>query len=934
MRVYLSLAFIICCSLTAFSQTIPIKGSLVDSSESKSLQNTVVALLNSKDSVLVDFKRAGAKGEFQFDVPDSNNYILLVTHPYFADFSEKLMIEKGKPVDMGFINLISKAKLLDEVIVKANRAMFMRGDTTVFTADSFKVAEGANVEELLKKLPGFQVDRNGNITAMGQQVKKVLVDGEEFFGSDPGIATKNLRADVVDQVKVYDRGSDQANFTGIDDGVRDRTIDLKLKEDKKKGYFGKIDAGGGVRERSAFNDDASKSRYYGAAMINAFKAKRKLSAYAISSNNGFMNLDWEDAGKYGGGGNSGVSDDGGIYIMYGGGDYNRSSGIPINYNAGVHYSNKFNQDKHSINGGYRYVRIEAPGNTQVFAKNFTPDSSWSTNSVNDFMNISNKHSGNFIYETKLDSMNTLKLTTGANFNFSKSDSRYNVENINDETGDFINTNERNSSNDVEQSAYNANLLWMHKFKKQYRTLSINTSFNANESKTDGFLYSKLDLYRDGVVDSTNIIDQLNNIDNSSSNVGARISYTEPLAKDFYLEASYGFNLANRNQLRDIFAKNGNSYTDRVDSLSNDYEFNEISNTPGLGFRYSNKKVNVNIGTSVGLTNYEQVNRTTNMQTSYDFTNHFPRARFNYKFTPNKGLWFYYNGRTIAPSLDQLQPIRVNTDPLNQVIGNPNLRPSFSHQFNLSYNSWKMLSETGLSFGVSGGFTQNAFVNFSTITNAVRTSQTVNTNGIWYGNLYTWYSKKFRSINLDFGLSPNINLNQRVDFVAGSGSTVKNITNNAFYNMRVRLSRDVEKKYRISLDPYFGYNIAKASVNTMANAKYWTGGGDVAIRVYLPKEFEINTNVDASLRQKDSRFPTNNNFVFWNAELIKWIYKKEFQLKITANDLLNQRNGYSRDFNSYSFTETYNTVLRRHFLLGFVWNFNKMNAGAPAPAPAP
>lgn len=931
MRFFVALAFAFSFCLPAFAQTANIRGSLVDSADKKSLQNTVVALLNSKDSVLIDFTRAGAQGEFQFNVSDTGSYVLLVTHPHFADFSDTIKMTSGKVLDMGFLNMISKAKLLEEVIVKANKAMFLRGDTTVFTADSFKVAEGANVEELLKKLPGFQVDRSGKITAMGQTVKKVLVDGEEFFGSDPGIATKNLRADVVDEVKVYDRGSDQANFTGIDDGVKDRTVDLKLKEGKKKGYFGKIDAGGGVRERSNFNDDAAKSRYYGAAMLNSFKAKRKLAGYAISSNTGFMNLNWDDADKYGGnsGSSSGVTEDGGMYISYGGGDYNYSTGIPVNYNGGLHYSNKFNKDKHSLNAGYRFVQIDAPGNTQVFSKNFTPDSSWSTNSTNNFSNLSQKHSGNFLFETKLDSMNTLKLTTGANYNLSKAKADYNIENINDKSNDLINENNRHSTNDVNQSAYNANLLWMHKFKKQFRTISINTSFNTNRSNTDGFLYSKLNFYKNKIVDSVSIIDQENKVVNTSNTIGARIAYTEPLAKDFYLEASYAFNKANRNNLRDIFANDGmGSYRNKVDSLSNDYEYNEMSNTPGVGIRYSNKKINFNVRTSVALTQYEQINKTLGNSRSYNFANHAPSANFFYKLKPNEGIRFGYNGNSRAPSLDQLQPIRVNTDPLNQYIGNTNLRPSFSHRFNLNYNSWKMLSERSISAGVDFDFTQNDFAQLSSISNALRTYQTVNTNGVYSYGFFIWYNRKLKKINIDLGINPTVNFSQDVDFVASNtGAAVKNLTRNNSYGIDFSLSRDVENKYRIYLSPRFGYTISEATVNTLASAKYWTGSGYASVMFYLPKKFELSSSLNASLRQKDSRFPTNNNFVNWDAELIKWIYKKEFQLKFSVQDILNQQNGYSRNFNSFSFTETYNTVLRRHFLLGFIWNFSKMNTGS-------
>nr|WP_262919861.1 outer membrane beta-barrel family protein [Niabella hibiscisoli] len=335
---------------------------------------------------------------------------------------------------------------------------------------------------------------------------------------------------------------------------------------------------------------------------------------------------------------------------------------------------------------------------------------------------------------------------------------------------------------------------MHKFKKQYRTISVNTSFNANKSNSDGFLYSQLDFYKNDIVDSTNIIDQRNLINNTSNTIGSRISYTEPLAKDFYLEASYAFNRVDRNNVRDILAKgNGGAYNNRVDSLSNNFDYNEMSNSPGFGLRYSNKKVNINVGSSVAFTSYDQLDNTLGTETSFSFSNHFPRANISYKIKPSESVRLFYNGNTTAPSLSQLQPIRVNTDPLNQYIGNQDLRPSFAHRFSLSYDNWKMLSERNIYGGMDFSFTQNAFATFASINNAVRTSKTVNTDGIYNYSVYLSYNKKLRKANLRVGLSPRINMSQMVDFVASyNGETVKNTTKNSFYNLRLSISRDVEK----------------------------------------------------------------------------------------------------------------------------------------------
>src|SRR6187200_642871 len=335
---------------SAFSQSQTLKGTLKDTSENRSLANTVISVLTKKDSVLVKFTRADKDGNFQIQGLKEGNYILLVTHPYMGDYFDNIEVKANTPTDLGTVHLTPKSKLLAEVIVKSGSPIKIKGDTLVYTADSFKVRPGANVEELLRRLPGITVDKNGQITAMGERVTKVLVDGEEFFGTDPGIATKSLRADAVQEVQVFDKKSDQAAFTGIDDGVKDKTINLKMK--KMAGYFGKVELGGGLPDQ-----------YDNSAMANFFKNKRKTAGYGIMSNTGQTNLDWEDAQNYGGASdNMMMMMDGGIYFSGGGGggddNYNGGrNGIPQNWNAGFHYSDKFNNAKNSFNSGYKYSKV-------------------------------------------------------------------------------------------------------------------------------------------------------------------------------------------------------------------------------------------------------------------------------------------------------------------------------------------------------------------------------------------------------------------------------------------------------------------------------------------------------------------------------------------------------------------------------------------------
>ncbi|MEO9209493.1 MAG: hypothetical protein ABI208_00255, partial [Ginsengibacter sp.] len=264
------------CFQNSFAQNVKLSGTIINSNENTPVSNAVVALLSPKDSVLIKFTRTNPSGKFVLEVP-KGNYIMMTSQPYFADLLDNITLEGNR--DFPSMKLISKSTLLQEVIIKTGTPFRIKGDTTIYTADSFKVSANANVEELLKKLPGIQVDKDGKIKAMGENVEKVLVDGEEFFGDDPGMTIKNLRADGVKEVQVFDKKSEQSEFTGIDDGNTKKTINLKLKEDAKKGYFGKFDIAGGPEKHI-------DNRYNTNLMFSSFKGKRKFSTFLLTGNTG------------------------------------------------------------------------------------------------------------------------------------------------------------------------------------------------------------------------------------------------------------------------------------------------------------------------------------------------------------------------------------------------------------------------------------------------------------------------------------------------------------------------------------------------------------------------------------------------------------------------------------------------------------------------
>ena len=918
MKRLLLLFLSVCLSIITYSQSSSLHGTIIDSIEKKNPENAVISLLRQKDSVLVRFTRADPSGNFKLPGLTGGNYILLITHPYMGDYFDNFELPDATNKDLGQIYLTPKSKLLADVLIKTGSPIRIKGDTTIYTADSFKVRAGANVEELLRRLPGIQVDKDGKITAMGERVKKVLVDGEEFFGSDPGIATKNLRADAVKEVEVFDKKSDQAEFTGIDDGVKDKTINLKMK--KKEGYFGKIEIAGGL-----------KDKYNNSAMLNSFKNKRKLAGYGIMSNTGQTNLDWKDEQNYGGGGSmeSGMSDDGGMFISisrdqddnyYGG-----RNGIPQNWNGGLHYSDKFGKDqKQSFNSSYRFSKVNAPALNSSFSRVFLPDSSWNTNSTSNNFNSNFKHALNLTLDFNLDSANSLKWITRANKKNTKTTTDYYTETIAD-NGNNINNSNRTSNNNGENNAITSTLLWKHKFKKLSRTISINTDLNWSNSINDGLLYSLNKYYDKGILSHKDTTDQLNSGTSDAKGITTKIAYTEPLAKDFYLELSHAIAWNSNSNERITYRKdNSGKYEDIIDTLSNSFVFDRFVNTPSVNFRMNKKKYNYSFGLSVGLSNFVQKNISENTKTNYNYTNYFPRASYTYKFKPSQNLRFSYNGSTTAPSLEQLQPIRVNTDPLNIYTGNPDLKQSFRHSFNTGYNSYNVLKEKNLWTNLNLSLTQNAFVQSSKIDSiGKRTYQTVNANGIYNLNLYSDYGFKLKN-KMRLGIGPTLNVNRNIDFING----IKNSTTTRSFGVRLNASKQKENKFNFYVSPSFTLNHSNATINTSANASYWQLENWASLQVTLPKNFEISTDANTQIRQKDPRFTQNNNFTKWNASVTKRMLKDNaLEVKLGIYDILDQNRGYQRNFSSYSFTESYYTTLRRFWTVTLTWNISKN--GKPA-----
>ena len=291
----------------------------------------------------------------------------------------------------------------------------------------------------------------------------------------------------------------------------------------------------------------------------------------------------------------------------------------------------------------------------------------------------------------------------------------------------------------------------------------------------------------------------------------------------------------------------------------------MANTPGLNFRLNKKKYSFSLGSAVAFTNFEQKNISVNNITDYNFVNFLPRASYQYKIKPNEGIRITYNGSNNAPTPEQLQPTRVNTDPLNIYIGNPNLKQSFRHNISTSYNFYNVLKEKGLWVSINFNSRDNAFVQSSVISgNGKRTYQTVNTNGIFNTGLNANYNMKIKDAKWELGLGPTFNLSRSIDFV----NNLKNVTKSKNYGLRVSLNQHVPEKFNFGFDHTFSWNQSEASVNKSANAKYWSLEIYGSATAMFPNNFELGSSINSEYRQKDPRFNSNNNYTKLNAHLIK------------------------------------------------------------------
>lgn len=888
---------IVCClcTFTALAQSnYVVKGIVSDTTTNAKMDKATISVLDARDSILQKFTYAD-KGVFNISNLKPGKFLIMVHYPDYADFVESFTLDAAKPEhNFGNIKMILQSKLLDEVIIKAKVvAIKIKGDTTEFNAAAYATEKNAKVEDLLKQLQGMKINQSGQIIFQGEPVTKILVDGEEFFSDDPSLVSKTVRADMVSKVQVYDQKSEQAKLTGIEDGVKVKTINIVLREDKKKGVFGKVDAGYGT------------DNYYSEQlMFNKFSPKQKISTYGNIGTIGIAGLRGGDNSKYG---------------FYGYGDY-AAEGTPFTRDAGAHYDSKWNKDKESINANYKISALNLDGASNTLTQNNLPDNFNKRTSDRTFHRYNLSQSLNAIFTSKLDSTSDLRVSvygssnTGTSDNITKSTTlRGNGVLLNDNEVGF------NSSNNYKWM--NAEAYYTKRLKKKGRSFSLNTSASTSRSNSDSYMKSDLKYHNgQGELDSVNSIDQYKPNSNKYSNVSVGFSYTEPLFKSISLTAGYNFsnNIGTNSQLS--FDKSLDRY-DVIDSVfSSDFKVKTITSFYNLSISYTTAKTNINIGTSVSDADLEQKDQFASADFNRRFTNWQPNASFRYQLSKAAAITLNYNGQSSQPSNSQLQPLRQNADPLNITLGNPTLKPSFNNSLRFNYRLYQPTLDRGINFNVRYGREINTIVNNRVIdSSGVSTSQWSNLKGNQPTNWSTNVEFYGHATKLDFILSLNFEVDGTNSFNYVNSRLNESKSTN--YSPYISIWKNTATyNYYLNIGPKYYQN--STSLQQIDNNRhgFFTSLG---FKTKLPYNFFIGSDLNYEYTAKNKVFNQDFSRALLKSSIGKTFLKEEnLKLTISGNDLLNQNTGYSRYGNFDSFTETRNTTIRRYFMFSIIWDFSK------------
>ena len=901
----------------SFGQEMRFTGVVNDTSANRPIENAVVMAVRLSDAQLLGFTRTDRYGRFELNNIPMDTMELTFTHPKFDDKSYYIIgSEDNLDIDIPNVVMPEEATELDEVVVYANKEpIYFRGDTLVYVADSFARKENAVVEDLLKNLPGIDVDKEGNISSGGREVTKVLVDGDEFFGADPTIATRNLEADGVETIEVYETEDETSG--GISE-EKIQVMDVRLKDDAKSGYFGKIAGAGGGNPELFRGEPGERAFYQGEVLANYFDSDTKISAFGLGSNTPNTGFSYNDASRFG---LTNEMNTGWQSRFIGGSD--RQKGIPQTYKGGFYYSDKYGENT-KVGLNYTYNSASLLVEEDINSEFFLQDTTYSRREDKFSNTLQNSHTVNFNLDQKIDSLTKLEIVSNLTIQ-DEFDVNSNTSQFFDANGNPTNLTEVENESNADGIEANINAKLIRNFNTRNRKLIVEYQMGYSENERINFMESLIQITADPAQSITQ--NQRRDINNKTNGHRVLIDYTEPFGRKFKLNLQYkaDYFTGDQGNLTRDFNPAENIYDDLVLGFSGDFSNVRLENRLGLSGTYSGRKQTIKIGSRGRNVRIDNTNNFTGNVIEQDVWDILPFFEYVYKFSNAHRFRASYTTRSQQPSLNQLQPVNDNRNPNNFVIGNPDLVPNYVHEFNAFYNKWNALEQSYIWASAFLNITNNAFSNqIEYLPSGTTISRAINVDGNVFGGVYAGggipvFDKVLR-------IDPNVNMTYsrfNSEVVNNFGQITEaelNITESFNYTGGLSFSvRNDSIEASIGVD--FTYSDPSSSLSTGANQPFTTQTYKAEVFFELPWRFFIESDV-RYIRNTRRAEGFDVMPVIWNAKLNRRFTKTgNLVFSLEAYDILDQNVGINRQIMNNVIIDNRTQVIARYFMIGATWRFN-------------